>query len=216
MYFDLETTGCQRTSDIVQIAAVCGEKPLNIHLKPNGRISEGASKVTGLTYENGILKRLGQPLVSVSADEGLKQFVMFLASSSKPFLIVHNIQNFDVPMLMHNLQKYNLVNSFQNEVSGFVDTYKLSKKVFEKSSVANFKQEPLVKTFIGIDYDAHNAMSDVTSLRLFYEKSYPYIVEILMFLAWLTIVINHHLNHLFARKLFHLLYARYLFHARSV
>lgn len=43
------------------------------------RISEGASKVTVLTYENGILKRLGQPLVSVSADEGLKQFVMFLA-----------------------------------------------------------------------------------------------------------------------------------------
>lgn len=29
-----------------------------------------------------------------SADEGLKQFVMFLASSSKPFLIGHNIQNF--------------------------------------------------------------------------------------------------------------------------
>lgn len=97
-YFDLETTGFQRTSDIVQIAAVCGEKSLNIHLKPNGRISEasGASKVTGLTYENGILKRLGQPLVSVSADEGLKQFVMFLASSSKPFLIGHNIQNFEL------------------------------------------------------------------------------------------------------------------------
>uniref|UniRef100_K1P7T1 Mutator-like transposase domain-containing protein n=1 Tax=Magallana gigas TaxID=29159 RepID=K1P7T1_MAGGI len=66
MYFDLETTGFrrQRTSDIVQIAAVCGEKSLNIYLKANGRISEGASKVTGLTYENGILKRLGQPLLS--------------------------------------------------------------------------------------------------------------------------------------------------------
>lgn len=81
----------ERTLDNVQFAAVCGEKSLNIHLKPNGRISEGASKVTGLTYENDILKRLGQPLVSVSADEGLKQFVMFLASSSKPFLIGHNI-----------------------------------------------------------------------------------------------------------------------------
>lgn len=84
----------------MQIAAVCGEKSLNIYLKPNGRISESASKVTGLTYENGILKRLGQPLVSVSADEGLKQFIMFLASSYKPFLIGHNIQNFDVPILI--------------------------------------------------------------------------------------------------------------------
>lgn len=45
MYFDLDTTGFQRTSDIVQIAAVCGEKSINIYLKPNGRISEGASKV---------------------------------------------------------------------------------------------------------------------------------------------------------------------------
>lgn len=68
--------------------------------------------------------------------------------------------------MIHNLQKYNLVNSFwQNEVSGFIDTYKLS-----KSSVANFKQETLVKTFIGIDYDAHNAMSDITSLRFLYGK----------------------------------------------
>lgn len=75
MYFDLDTTGFQRTTDIVQIASVCREKLLNIYLKPNGRISEGASKVTGLTYENGILKRLGQPLVSASADEGLKQFI---------------------------------------------------------------------------------------------------------------------------------------------
>lgn len=54
------------------------------------------------------------------------------------------MKNFDVPILIHNLQKYNLVNSFKNEVSGFIDTYKLSKKVFEKSSVANFKQEPLL------------------------------------------------------------------------
>lgn len=109
MYFDLETTGYQRTSDIVQIAAVCMEKSLIIHLKTNGRISEGASKVTGLAYENGILKRLGQPLMSVSADEGLKQFVMFLASSSKPFFIGHNIQNFDVPILIHNLYNKNII-----------------------------------------------------------------------------------------------------------
>lgn len=77
----------EHTLDNVQFAAVCGEKSLNTHLKPNGRISEGASKVTGLTYENDILKRLaiGQPLVSVSADEGLKQIVMFLASSPNHF-----------------------------------------------------------------------------------------------------------------------------------
>lgn len=42
--------------------------------------------------------------------------------------------------------------------------------MFEKSSVANIKQETLVKSFIGIDYDAHNAMSNVTSLRLLYDK----------------------------------------------
>lgn len=42
--------------------------------------------------------------------------------------------------------------------------------MYEKSSVANFKQETLVNTFIGIDYDAYNAMSDVTSLRSPYGK----------------------------------------------
>lgn len=170
MYFDLETTGFQRTSDIVQIAAICGEKSLNIHMKPSKRISEGASQVTGLTFESGILKRHGHPVESVSAEDGLRHFTQFVASCAKPFLIGHNIQNFDVPVLMHNLQRYDMLKNFQNEISGFIDTYKLSKKVFDKSSVSNFKQETLVKSILGLDYDAHNAMSDVSSLKQLYEK----------------------------------------------
>ncbi|XP_061173475.1 uncharacterized protein LOC133182645 [Saccostrea echinata] len=85
----------ERTSDIVQIAAICGDQSINIHMNPSKRISEGASQVTGLTFEGGILKRHGHLVKSVSAEEGLRCFTQFVASSAKPFLIG---QNFDVPV----------------------------------------------------------------------------------------------------------------------
>ena len=139
-------------------------------MNPSGRFTEEASRVTGFFYEGGIMKRHGQTLETISAEEGLKQFVNFLASSSKPFLIGHNIQNFDVPILLYNLQRFDLVRYFQDEISGFIDTYKLSKKVFDKETVLNYKQETLVKAVLGLDYDAHNAMSDVISLKALYER----------------------------------------------
>ncbi|XP_055999188.1 uncharacterized protein LOC125656742 [Ostrea edulis] len=170
LYFDLETAGLQRTPDILQIAALCDNQSLNIYMTPNQTITEGASRATGLTYEGGILKHHGQPLDAEVPAKGLEQFVDFVRSSSKPFVIGYNIQNFDIPVLMFHLQKCNLVHVFEESVSGFIDTYKLSKKVFDKATVGNYKQENLVKCLLGVEYEAHNALSDVNSLRKLYEE----------------------------------------------
>lgn len=113
----------------------------------------------------------GQPLDTVDLAEGLKQFVDFIGSASgKPVLIGHNIQNFDLPVLLFHLQKCNLMHLFQESVSGFIDTLKLSKKVFDKATVGNYKQENLVKCLLSVEYEAHNALFDVLSLKRLYEE----------------------------------------------
>ncbi|VDI36094.1 Hypothetical predicted protein [Mytilus galloprovincialis] len=56
-------------------------------------------------------------------------------------------------------------------VKGFIDTLKLSKRVFPKADVDNYKQQTLVKKVLGIEYAAHNAKDDVLSLsELFSQK----------------------------------------------
>lgn len=89
-----------------------------------------------------------------------------------PFVVGHNIQKFDIPVLMFHLQKCDLMHIFQDSVSGFIDTYRLSKKVIDKATVCNYKQETLVKCLLGVDYESYNALSDVTSLRKLYEEKW--------------------------------------------
>ena len=72
--------------------------------------------------------------------------------------------------MLYNLQRFDFVRYFQDEISGFIDTYKLLKKVFDKETVSNYKQETLVKAVLGLEYDAHSVMSDVTSLKALYER----------------------------------------------
>ncbi|VDI61439.1 Hypothetical predicted protein [Mytilus galloprovincialis] len=56
-------------------------------------------------------------------------------------------------------------------VKGFIDTLKLSKRVFPKADVDNYRQQTLVKKVLGIEYAAHNAKDDVLSLsELFSQK----------------------------------------------
>ncbi|XP_062621019.1 uncharacterized protein LOC134282637 [Saccostrea cucullata] len=178
MYFDLETTGLSRTSDIVQIAAVCGDRSINVYLNPSVPICKEASAATGLRYDMGQLTLHGEPVPSTSQVDGLTQFVDFVRDcESKPVIVGHNIQNFDLPILQYHLQRHGLLKQFVENVLGFLDTYKLAKKVFDKKTMGNFKQETLVRLCLGKSYDAHNALSDVCSLRELYESNLAFKCE---------------------------------------
>lgn len=43
-------------------------------------------------------------------------------------------------------------------------------ETWKKPNVENYKQETLVKTFLNLKYDAHNALADVQSLQTLYQK----------------------------------------------
>lgn len=164
--FDLETTGLGRTSDILQIACVCRTESFNVYMKPTCcNISISASEATGLTYIGGVLKHKGKAVESLPASDGLQRFLQFLSQFPDSILLGHNIQNFDLPVLIHQLSKYNLLKAFETAVTGYLDTLKLSRKAFPKADVGNYKQQNLVQKLIGETYEAHNAIADVSSLQ---------------------------------------------------
>eukprot|EP00105_Crassostrea_gigas_P034983 XP_019919131.1 PREDICTED: uncharacterized protein LOC105318905 [Crassostrea gigas] len=112
--FDLETTGLGRTSDILQIACVCGTESFNVYMKPTCcNISISASEATVLTYIGSVLKHKGKSVESLPASDGLQRFLQFLSQFPDTILLGHNIQNFDLPVLIHQLFKYNLLKALQ-------------------------------------------------------------------------------------------------------
>ena len=71
---------------------------------------------------------------------------------------------------MNQLTKKGL-EQFRNSVSGFIDTLKLTKKIWKRGNdVENFKQETLIRLILKTDHDAHNVVADFTSLQNFIRK----------------------------------------------
>ncbi|XP_062614362.1 uncharacterized protein LOC134276101 [Saccostrea cucullata] len=168
VFFDLETGGFGRTSDILQIAAKCQEKELSVYALPTRSISKEASEATCLTFDGNSLCYKGEAVAAVTPPEALTKFLIFLESFDHPVLVGHNIQNFDLPILRHHLGDCDLLERFRNNVTGFLDTLKISKKLLKDVQLPNYKQETLVHNLLGEEYEAHNAMADVTALEKLY------------------------------------------------
>ncbi|XP_062582689.1 uncharacterized protein LOC134244444 [Saccostrea cucullata] len=117
-----------RTPDILQIAVVSGNEEMNVYMRPTTQICLEASAATRLTYIGGVLKHKGQTVTSVPPEDGLRYFLEFLKKFFKPILVGHNVQNFDVPVLVNQLAKYGLLEHFKENFSGFLDRMELAKK----------------------------------------------------------------------------------------
>ena len=163
--FDLETGGLDyRTSDILQISAVCGTDTFNIYVSPErSSIDQGASKVNKLTIVQGTLHYKGDAVNSINIKEALENFIDFLENVHKPVLVGHNIKKFDVPFIGFYLKRYSLWERFLAAVVGFVDTWILFKQVYPFRP--SYKQVDLVEHFLHESYDAHNALEDVKALQ---------------------------------------------------
>ncbi|XP_061168632.1 uncharacterized protein LOC133177736 [Saccostrea echinata] len=117
----------------------------------------------------------GEEVNSINIHHALLDFLDFLKSKKCPVLVGHNIISYDIPILLKLLEEFGLLASFLQLICGCIDTLKLARKVFPKSQINNYKQTTLVKTFLGFEYDSHNALEDVKSLhRLFEEKLYSH------------------------------------------
>ena len=86
-----------------------------------------ASAATGLTYVGEVMKHYDRVVEHTDPFEGLQQFLEFVKYvGSYPILVGHNIQSFDLTILMNQLMKYKLFDSFAGTVFGFIDTVNVS------------------------------------------------------------------------------------------
>ncbi|KAM7002573.1 DNA polymerase III PolC-type-like [Tautogolabrus adspersus] len=173
VFFDLETTGLDTTvCDIIQLSAVCGEKVFNVYTVPRQELTESARRVTGFTVSDGVLFLKGQPVSTIPLVEALTSFIAFLRSFRQPVLLAaHSARRFDAPVLMRVLRKMSLRQEFLQVVSGFLDTFLLSKNTY--FGLPSYSQVNLVDHYLGKTYDAHNAVEDARMLQELYNEWSP-------------------------------------------
>ncbi|XP_074489939.1 DNA polymerase III PolC-type-like [Sebastes fasciatus] len=179
VFFDLETTGLDTTvCDIIQVSAICGEKDFNVYTVPRRALSASAKQVTGFTVTDGELFRQGTPMDTVPLVDALTSFIDFLRSFRRPVLLAaHSAKRFDAPVISRVMRQLNLRQEFRQVVSGFVDTFLLSKNLFRGLSIGH-GQENMVRHFLGKTYTAHDASEDATMLQELFNHWRPSILDV--------------------------------------
>ncbi|XP_068459800.1 DNA polymerase III PolC-type-like [Clinocottus analis] len=164
VFFDLEATGLDTTvCNIIQLSAVCEGRVFNVYVLPQLELTASAKEVTGFTVRNGELLLRGSPVTTVPLAEALRSFMDFLRSFPRPVLLAaHSAMRFDAPVLLRVLRQLRLLEEFRQVVSGFVDTFPLSKNLHRLRS---YSQVNMVRHFLKKSYDAHNAVEDATMLE---------------------------------------------------
>nr|XP_033491725.1 three prime repair exonuclease 2-like [Epinephelus lanceolatus] len=173
VFFDLETTGLDTAvCDIIQVSAICGERVFNVYTLPRRPLTESARQVTGFTVTDGSLFLHGKSVDTVPLVDALTSFISFLRSFRCPVLLAaHGAKRFDAPVLTRVLRRLSLHQEFQQVVSGFVDTFLLSKNLYR--NLSSHSQQYMVRHFLGRTYEAHNAVEDATMLQELFNSWSP-------------------------------------------
>ncbi|XP_071139960.1 maternal protein exuperantia-like [Mytilus edulis] len=163
LIFDLETTGLQRTSDIIQIAAYSQNNKFSSYIMPNRVISNGASAVTNISVIGSQMYYNLQAVPSKLQNVAFTDFNDFVMSFPvKPLLVGHNIKRYDCHVMYNSLKFHNMWNEFASNISGFLDTLELFKLLYPKRP--SYSQTSLVGELLGETYSAHNAVDDTKAL----------------------------------------------------
>lgn len=87
---------------------------------------------SGITNVEGVPRHNGRSVESTTAADGLHSFIQYMSCFPHAILIGHTIQSFDIPYLLHQLDRHNLLKNFEGSVEGFIDTLKLVRNVIPK------------------------------------------------------------------------------------
>lgn len=165
VYFDLETSGLARSDEILQIGAKYNDASFSVYVTPTQRISESASKITGLTSRSGELYFYNKLVSSFALQDALVSFKEFLDRTHKPVLLVAHNANFDATKLVKGIVQWNLQNQFN--IIGFTDSLKVLRRTFpERKGPGMFKLSNLALDILGLHDNEgfHDAEYDVNIL----------------------------------------------------
>lgn len=110
-------------------------------------------------------------------------FIDYLSQFRRPRLVAHNAKYFDTPVLMRVLAENGLQQRFSQVVSGFVDTYKLSKHIYPY--LPGYSLKALVNYFLHLKFHAHNALEDTTVLKKLFVTWNPSASSVDMCTEWI-------------------------------
>ncbi|KAI3370618.1 hypothetical protein L3Q82_007181 [Scortum barcoo] len=166
--------------DIIQLSAIIsGDRVFDAYILPNRPLTESAKRVTGFTVSDDSLFLRGVRVETIPLVDALTSFINFLRSFCCPVVLVaHGARRFDAPVLSRVLRQLSLHHEFQQVVTGFLDTFPMSKYLF---NLRSYSQENMVRHFLGKTYSAHNAMEDARMLQELFNKWRPNIRNVSRF-----------------------------------
>lgn len=152
----------ERTSHIIQIAAVSPSGSFSCYVKPKKGIESQASNVTGITFENNQMYHQNQPVKALLIKDAMTKFFSFIGSQNTVMLVGHNVKVFDCYVLSNALRSCGMLGCL-DVVGGYLDTLVLFRSTH--ADLQSFKQESIYQHLVGKSYDAHNALCDVQALN---------------------------------------------------
>ena len=108
----------------------------------------------------------GKPVDGLPISIALDQFIEFLSDSNNNLLLGHNCKSYDRPILLNALSACGKLSVFSENISGFLDTYKLFRLLHP--CLPSYTQKNLVSIFLGEKYSANDARDDVVALKSLY------------------------------------------------
>ena len=174
IYYDLELTDGSFASEIYQIGGKTGNSNFSSFMLPKGSIDWGVTKYAGgitITKDRDGQRQLTKKCVtidSVDTKEGLVRFIKWIKHSKKEgnfekvILIAHG--NLDMPALLNNLARDNLMGRFRCTVDYFADSLTYCQTKFKNWGKYNV---PFLhkKVFNREKADVHDALEDATALH---------------------------------------------------
>ena len=166
--FDVETTLLEDDCDLVQLSAVLTASYFDAYVIPQKQTTSSASRVAGLTVVGSQLLLHGKPVSALDIRLGLRNFITWLQSHGTPVVLHgHNVK-FDAKVILRSCTEAGLRDTFFSVVVGFCDTLPLLKKLLPGQR--SYSQRALVDDIIGTSCEAHNALTDVTTLQAMITK----------------------------------------------
>lgn len=149
--------------NIIQVSAICDGRAFNGYAVPELPLSQHVTDLTGFVVHGPHLYRHGVAMQTLLLKELLRRFINYLSQFYRPLLVAHNAEKFDAPVIMRVMAENGLLQQFRQVVSGFVDTYQLSKHLYPY--LPGYSLTALARRFLGQPFDAHNALEDARILE---------------------------------------------------
>lgn len=175
IFFDLETTGLERTSDITQIAARQNDADtFNVYVRPDTPF-ERLQLQLGCNYSEGIIMHESKPAVNLC--QALEWFINYLQSHSNVVLLGHNAKSFDCHVLINAARSRRMLERLESVFNQCVDTLlvirELHPNLGKNKQEHAYKLENLAREYAGAEVDIsqlHDASVDAEALEIITTK----------------------------------------------